>query len=100
VASVVFAYGGRWNDPGSRGTSGREAYVTDAHKALFVYGWGYCDTSSRIAEAAWKEYKKDPRAAERVCVQHDDGGYHTITGYFWTGAMRLSISARLLPDRP
>ena len=60
------------------GAYGREAYVTDAHKTLFVYGWGYCDTSSRIAEAAWKEYKRDGRAAERVCVQHDDGGFHTM----------------------
>lgn len=60
------------------GDRGQEQYVTDAHKNLFVYGWGYCDTSSRIAEAAWKEYKNDPAAAERVCVQHEDGGYHTM----------------------
>jgi hypothetical protein len=60
------------------GPHGRERFVTDAHKTLFVYGWGYCDTSSRIAEAAWKEYKRDPRAAERVCAQHEDGGYHTM----------------------
>lgn len=60
------------------GAYGREAYVTDAHKTLFVYGWGYCDTTSRIAEAAWKEFKKDAGAAERVCVQHDDGGFHTM----------------------
>jgi hypothetical protein len=60
------------------GPHGRERYVTDAHKTFFVYGWGYCDTTSRIAEAAWKEYKRDPRAAGRVCVQHEDGGYHTM----------------------
>jgi hypothetical protein len=60
------------------GDYGHEAYVTDQQKNLFVYGWGYCDTFSRIAEAAWKEYKKDPLSAERVCVQHDDGGFHTM----------------------
>jgi hypothetical protein len=60
------------------GDYGHEAYVIDPHKSLFVYGWGYCDTFSRIAEAAWKEYKHDPLAAERVCVQHADGGYHTM----------------------
>jgi len=60
------------------GDYGHEAYVTDQHKNLFVYGWGYCDTFSRIAEAAWKEFKKDPLAAERVCVQHDNGDYHTM----------------------
>lgn len=60
------------------GPYGRETSVLDAHKQLFVYGWGFCDTTSRIAEAAWQSYKRDPRAAERVCVQHDDGGYHTM----------------------
>jgi hypothetical protein len=60
------------------GPYGQESYVLDAHKNLFVYGWGYCDTTSRIAEAAWQEYKRDARAAERVCVQHDGGGYHTM----------------------
>jgi hypothetical protein len=60
------------------GAYGNEHYVLDAHKNLFVYGWGYCDTHSRIAEAAWREYKKDPGSAERVCVQHADGGYHTM----------------------
>jgi hypothetical protein len=67
------------------GDYGHEGYVTDAHKTLFVYGWGYCDTTSRIAEAAWKEYKKDSRAAERVCVQHADGGYHTMYRLFLNG---------------
>ena len=67
------------------GDYGHEGYVTDAHKTLFVYGWGYCDTTSRIAEAAWKEYKKDPHAAERVCVQHADGGYHTMYRLFLKG---------------
>jgi hypothetical protein len=60
------------------GPYGKETPVLDAHKQLFVYGWGYCDTSSRIAEAAWQEYKGDPKAAERVITQHDDGGYHTM----------------------
>jgi len=60
------------------GEDGQEKYVTDAHKNLFVYGWGYCDTTSRIAEAAWTEFKHDPQAAERVVLQHEDGGYHTL----------------------
>ena len=60
------------------GEFGHERYVTDAHKNLFVYGWGYCDTTSRIAEAAWVQFKNDPSAAERVCVQHVSGGYHTM----------------------
>jgi hypothetical protein len=60
------------------GEFGKEQYVLDAHKNLFVYGWGYCDTHSRIAEAAWSEYKGGPKAAERVVVQHEDGGYHTM----------------------
>jgi len=69
VGGMIQAYEGDYN---------QERYVTDAHKNLFVYGWGYCDTCSRIAEAAWKEYKQDAAAAERVCVQHDDGGFHTM----------------------
>ncbi len=60
------------------GDYGKEKYVTDAHKNLFVYGWGYCDTCSRIADAAWKEYKRDRLAAQRVVVQHPEGGYHTM----------------------
>lgn len=28
------------------GDDGREKYLTDAHKNLFVYGWGYCDTTA------------------------------------------------------
>lgn len=60
------------------GEYGHEKYVTDAHKNLFVYGWGYCDTTSRIAEAAWVRFKRDPASAERVCVQHENGGYHTM----------------------
>jgi hypothetical protein len=68
VGGMIQAYEGEY---------GHEAYVTD-EKNLFVYGWGYCDTFSRIAEAAWKESKKDPLSAERVIVQHADGGYHTM----------------------
>lgn len=60
------------------GPRGKEVYVLDAHKTLFVYGWGYCDTTSRIAEAAWQEWKEDAKAAERVITQHADGGYHTM----------------------
>ena len=60
------------------GAYGKERPVLDAHKQLFVYGWGYCDTTSRIADAAWSEYKRDARAAERVCTRHDNGGYHTM----------------------
>lgn len=59
------------------GDYGKEKYVLDAHKNLFVYGWGYCDTCSRIADAAWKEYKQDPAAAQRVVVQNEGAGYHT-----------------------
>jgi hypothetical protein len=60
------------------GAYGKERYVLDAHKQLFVYGWGFCDTTSRIAEAAWQEYTGDPSSAERVVVQHDNGGFHTM----------------------
>ena len=60
------------------GFYGKERFCLDAHKNLFVYGWGYCDTHSRIAEAAWSEYKKDRSTAERVITQHPDGGYHTM----------------------
>ncbi|MFB3825953.1 MAG: hypothetical protein ACE15B_04255 [Bryobacteraceae bacterium] len=69
VGGMIQAYEGPFGD---------ERYVLDAHKQLFVYGWGYCDTTSRIAEAAWKEYKRDPAAAERVITQHENGGYHTM----------------------
>jgi len=60
------------------GEYGKERSVMDGHKQLFVYGWGFCDTSSRIAEAAWQEYKRDALAGERVITQHADGGYHTM----------------------
>ncbi len=69
TGGMIQAYEGDW---------GKEKYVVDAHKNLFVYGWGYCDTTSRIAEAAWAQYKQDRDAAERVCVMHDKGGYHTM----------------------
>jgi hypothetical protein len=59
------------------GGYGRERYVLDAHKNLFVYGWGYCDTCSRAADAAWSEYKGDNSAAERVVVQNEGAGFHT-----------------------
>lgn len=60
------------------GEYGRERYVVDAHKNLFVYGWGFCDTCSRIADAAWSELKNDALAAERVITQHKEGGFHTM----------------------
>jgi hypothetical protein len=60
------------------GDYGSERYVLDAHKNLFVYGWGYCDTCSRIADAAWQEFKQDPKSAERVVVRNDGGGFHTM----------------------
>jgi len=60
------------------GNYAQEKFVTDAHKNLFVYGWGYCDTCSRIADAAWSELKNDNSAAERVITQHKEGGYHTM----------------------
>ena len=60
------------------GPYGKEQSVLDAHKSLFVYGWGFCDTTSRVAEAAWRLYTGDPGSAKRVITQHDDGGYHTM----------------------
>jgi hypothetical protein len=69
VGGMIQAYEGDFN---------QERYVTDAHKNLFVYGWGYCDTCSRIADAAWKEYKQDAAASQRVITQHGNGGYHTM----------------------
>jgi hypothetical protein len=42
------------------GAYGNEHYVLDAHKNLFVYGWGHCDTHSRIAEAAGENTRKVP----------------------------------------
>ncbi|MEA2064544.1 MAG: hypothetical protein U9P14_12645 [Gemmatimonadota bacterium] len=60
------------------GPWGEEGYVLDVHKNLFVYGWGYCDTHSRIAEALWQEYTGDSLAADRVVCMHAGGGYHTM----------------------
>ena len=60
------------------GPYAREGPVVDVHKNLFVYGWGFCDTHSRIAEAVWQEYTGDPASAERVITMHDNGGYHTM----------------------
>ncbi len=62
----------------SEGAFNRERSVLDPNKNLFVYGWGFCDTCSRAAEASWNAYKGDPHAAERVITQHDDGGFHTM----------------------
>lgn len=60
------------------GLPGEEAYVQDPHKGLFVYGWGYCDTHSRVMEALWQEYKGDSTACYRVCCKNEKGGYHTM----------------------
>ncbi len=62
----------------SEGAFNQERSVLDPNKNLFVYGWGFCDTCSRAAEASWNAYKGDPHAAERVITQHDDGGFHTM----------------------
>jgi hypothetical protein len=69
VGGMIQAHEGEYNN---------EKYVLDAHKNLFVYGWGYCDTCSRIADAAWSEYKQDPTAAERVVVKNEGLGFHTM----------------------
>ena len=69
TGGMIQAYEGRY---------GEEQFLLDVHKNLFVYGWGYCDTSSRIAEAAWERYKRDWQSAQRVITQHEDGGYHTM----------------------
>ncbi len=69
VGGMIQAHEGLFN---------QERSVLDVNKNLFVYGWGYCDTCSRAAEASWNAYKRDPHAAERVITQHDDGGYHTM----------------------
>jgi len=60
------------------GAWGEEGFLHDAHKHLFVYGWGYCSTHSLIAEALWQEYMQDSLAADRVIVMHENGGYHTM----------------------
>ncbi|MBN2289409.1 MAG: hypothetical protein JXQ83_08765 [Candidatus Glassbacteria bacterium] len=60
------------------GPPGEEAYVLDVHKHLFVYGWGYCDTQSRIFEALWREWTGDSTSAYRVCRMNERGGYHTM----------------------
>ncbi|OGG05788.1 MAG: hypothetical protein A3F83_05620 [Candidatus Glassbacteria bacterium RIFCSPLOWO2_12_FULL_58_11] len=69
VGGMAHAYEGAW---------GKEGFVFDLHKHLFVYGWGYCSTHSMIAEGFWQEYMKDSLAADRVIVMHEDGGYHTM----------------------
>jgi len=69
VGGMAHAVEGPW---------GEEAFVRDAHKHLFVYGWGHCATHSLIAEALWQEYTGDPLSADRVIVMHEDGGYHTM----------------------
>ncbi|HUU26936.1 MAG TPA: hypothetical protein VM123_03920 [archaeon] len=60
------------------GAPGNEDFVLDPHKNLFVYGWGWCDTHSRIAESAWIELTGDSTSAYRVNVRNPSGGYHTM----------------------
>jgi hypothetical protein len=60
------------------GPFGKEINARDLHKHLFVYGWGFCDTHSVIAEGIWCEFKKDLSAADRVICMHESGGYHTM----------------------
>ena len=69
------------------GAYGKEGFLHDAHKHLFVYGWGYCSTHALVAEALWQELMGDPLAADRVICMHDNGGFHTMhrlrmDGYF------------------
>ncbi len=95
VGGMAHAYEGAW---------GAENFVHDAHKHLFVYGWGYCSTHSLIAEALWQEYLQDSLAADRVIVMHEGGGYHTMhrlrmDGHF--GAFDARYGYYLLErDRP
>ena len=49
------------------GLPGAEKYVTDPVKNLFVYGWGYCDTFSRIAEAAGQNDKFQDKGIHTTC---------------------------------
>ena len=60
------------------GAYGEEAFLHDAHKHLFVYGWGYCSTHALVAEALWQELLGDPLAADRVICMHENGGFHTM----------------------
>ena len=69
VGGMAHAFEGAW---------GEEQSVRDLHKNLFVYGWGFCDTHSIIAEGLWQEYMKDSLAADRVICMHENGGYHTM----------------------
>ncbi|MCE5271847.1 hypothetical protein LLH00_11270 [bacterium] len=69
VGGMAHAYEGPW---------GREQFVFDLNKHLFVYGWGYCSTHSLVAEGLWQEYTGDSLAADRVVVMHENGGFHTM----------------------
>lgn len=51
------------------GEYGRERYVLDAHKNLFVYGWGYCEASSRIDGAISVKYRYQTAAGEKEHTQ-------------------------------
>ncbi|MEA2064568.1 MAG: hypothetical protein U9P14_12765, partial [Gemmatimonadota bacterium] len=63
------------------GPPGDEKYGMDAHKHLFVYGWGYCDTHSRIFESLWREWTGDSTSAYRVCykVGGRKTAFHTVS---------------------
>jgi hypothetical protein len=78
VGGMAHAFEGAW---------GEEGFLHDAHKHLFVYGWGYCSTHALVAEALWQELLGDPLAADRVICMHENGGFHTMhrlrmDGYF------------------
>ena len=62
----------------NEGAWGEEGFLHDAHKHLFVYGWGYCSTHALIAEALWQELMGDSLAADRVICMHENGGFHTM----------------------
>jgi len=69
AGGMAHAFEGAWAE---------EKSVRDLHKHLFVYGWGFCDTHSIVAEGFWQEYMKDSLAADRVICMHENGGYHTM----------------------
>jgi hypothetical protein len=62
------------------GPPGDEKYGLDAHKHLFVYGWGYCDTHCRIFESLWHEWTGDSTSAYRVCYKLGGrkNAFHTV----------------------
>jgi len=74
------------------GEYGSERYVLDATSSCSSTV-GLLRHDSRIAEAAWKEYKRDPRAAERVVTQHEEAATTRCTASAWMASMARSIPA-------